>query len=62
MATRIWQSSRLIIGSRRGVERVEGFGDFFADFGVGFAEAGQDELKGTQGGELLAEEAVGFER
>ena len=41
-------------GVGRGVEGIERFGDFRADFGVGFAEASEDELKGTQRGQFVA--------
>ena len=36
-----------------GEERIEGFGDFRADFGIGLAEADQDELQGTQRGQFV---------
>ena len=42
------------LGVVSGVERVEGGGDLFADVGIRFAEAGQNELQGTQGGEYVA--------
>ncbi len=49
-------------GVARGVERVEFFGDSHADFGVGFAEAGEDEGERAQGSEgLLAGKGVAFE-
>ena len=42
------------LGVVGGEERIERGGDLFADVGIRFAEAGQDELQGTQGGEFVA--------